>query len=83
MNPFKFLLRIPVPWVFVLVYLIGAGLQVLLPWNIQSLQWISIVKLAGALLFVIGAGFAGWSLYIFHKVSTTTTPGEISTNLVT
>ena len=76
-------MRVPVPWVFVLTYLVGVGLQFLLPFNFLSVEMLRVSKPSGIVLFAIGASFASWSLFIFHKVRTTTTPGESSTKLVT
>jgi protein-S-isoprenylcysteine O-methyltransferase Ste14 len=41
-----------------------------------------IIKTAGVIFFVVGLLFAGWSLLIFRKAHTTTTPGESSKKLV-
>ncbi len=76
------LLKIPVPWVFVLAYLLALPFQLLFPFNIFSLEELFYVKIAGVILFATGAFFASWSLLIFHKASTTTTPGENSKLLV-
>jgi protein-S-isoprenylcysteine O-methyltransferase Ste14 len=80
---FKILLRIPVPWVFILIYLVGLALHFIFPFNILSEAGLFVIKIGGVVLFAIGAFFAAWSLLIFHKASTTTTPGEISKKLVT
>jgi hypothetical protein len=82
LNPLKVLLRIPVPWVFVLTYLVGLVLQVIFPLNILSQEALFFVKIAGIVLFAIGPFFATWSLIIFRKSGTTTTPGESSKKLV-
>jgi protein-S-isoprenylcysteine O-methyltransferase Ste14 len=82
MNIFKILLKIPVPWVYVLVYLISLIPQLLIPVHINGELTIIIIKIAGALFFVTGAFFAAWSLLIFHRARTTTTPGESSARLV-
>lgn len=37
----------------------------------------------GVSLFFIGALLATWSLFLFHRVNTTTTPGEKSIQLIT
>ena len=75
------LLRIPVPWVFVLTYLIGAGLEgVFLPGRLTEYQ---ILTPAGSAVFVIGASLAGWGWLMFHRAGTTRVPGETSTALVT
>jgi len=82
-NPARLLLRIPVPWVFVLGYAAGLGLQMSLPHGTLShrASWVSAG--VGAGLFALGAVIAGWGLAIFHRASTTTVPGERSTLLVT
>jgi len=77
------LLKIPVPWVFVLAYLVGLLSQFIFPYKIESLETLYYIKVAGYVLFAIGAIFAAWSLLIFHKARTTTTPGERSNKLVT
>ena len=80
-NPIRLLMHIPVPWVFVLTYLLGAGLEFACPaWTGSQLPGVSI---AGGLLCAIGAVIAGWSLFIFHKARTTTVPGRTSSKLVT
>ena len=81
-NPSKILLKIPVPWVFILTYLAGLIPHFLFPFNFLKHISTQEVKLAGAFLFVIGALFAAWSLIIFREASTTTTPGESSKKLV-
>lgn len=78
-NLLQFLLLLPVPWVFVLTYLIGSGLQLLFPINIH----LDVMFKIGILFFIIGAIIAAWGLIIFHKAGTTTVPGEISATLVT
>ena len=82
-NPLKILLHVPVPWVFVLTYLIGLVLQLIFPFNIHSQEVLFFIKIIGIVLFALGAVFASWSLIIFHKAHTTTTPGESSKKLVT
>ncbi len=82
-NPLKLLLKIPVPWVYILTYLIGLVFQILFPFQILSQDKLYIVKIIGIVLFLIGLIFASWSLIIFHKASTTTTPGESSRKLIT
>jgi protein-S-isoprenylcysteine O-methyltransferase Ste14 len=78
--PFRLLMRIPVPWVFIFGYLIGAGLSKLFPFSAQSPV---LFKICGAALFLIGAALAGSGLYVFHKARTTTVPGKTSTQVVT
>jgi protein-S-isoprenylcysteine O-methyltransferase Ste14 len=82
LTPFKILLKIPVPWVFVLTYLLGLPLQLIFSSGISNPEVILTVRIAGVILFAFGSFFAAWSLIIFHKASTTTTPGESSKKLV-
>ena len=79
---FRLLMRVPVPWVFVLAYLVGAAIEFALPPAISP----GVLRGAGAaggLLFGVGAVIAGWSLLIFRRARTTTVPGESSSRLVT
>ncbi len=80
---FKILLRIPVPWVFVLTYLVGVALQIIFPINIRSQGALFFIKILGIVLFLIAAIFASWSQILFRKAKTTTTPGERSAKFVT
>ncbi len=77
-----FLLRIPVPWVFVLSYLVGLGLEVLV-FPGGSLSRARFVTEAGIVLFVMGVVFAGWGWVLFWRARTTRIPGQASTTLVT
>jgi protein-S-isoprenylcysteine O-methyltransferase Ste14 len=81
-NPFRLLLHVPVPWVFVGGYLVGAGLERAGPAGLRSAE-ASISGTAGLIVFIMGAAIAGWSLWIFHRAQTTTTPGERSRALIT
>jgi len=76
------MVHVPVPWVFVLTYLLGAALQSLRPWTISPAAARASV-ITGGVLFAVGAVIAGWGLMIFHKARTTTVPGESSVKLVT
>jgi|SRR5215472_12636666 len=81
-NPIRLLMAVPVPWVFVLTYLLGAALQSTRPENIHS-EMARVSTVAGGLVFALGAVIAGWSLIIFRMVRTTTVPGKSSVKLVT
>lgn len=81
-DPIRILLKVPVPWIFVLSYLIGLIPQFIFPVSNHSTETVLLIKISGVILFAIGAFFAAWSLIIFHKANTTTTPGEISKQLV-
>src|SRR5262245_51280991 len=74
------LLRVPVPWVFVLAYLAGAGLQLLLPVRAGSS---TLIRIVGMIVFGVGGVLAAWCLFLFRRASTTTTPGETSSAFVT
>ena len=76
--PLRLLLRIPVPWVFVLAYLAGVAIERLRPTTVLAGH-----AAIGAAVFVVGALIAGWGLLTFKKARTTTVPGEASSSLVT
>jgi protein-S-isoprenylcysteine O-methyltransferase Ste14 len=76
-------LHLPVPWVFVLAFLLGVGLQFVLPLSSASSTLSGLAWLAGLVLFAGGAVIAGWGLVVFHRLRTTTTPGETPNRLVT
>ena len=78
----RFLLRVPVPWVFVLAYLFGAALESMRRRAISP-DTARLTTIAGVVLFVAGAVLAGSGLAIFRSVRTTTVPGEASKKLVT
>ena len=71
-------MRIPVPWVFVLAYVLGAALERVWPVHV-----VGRTEVAGGVLFLAGAVIAGMSLSIFHRARTTTVPGNRSAALVT
>ncbi len=81
-NPIQYLMRVLVPWVFVLTYLLGAGLEFVRPRSISPMSAL-VSTICGAVLFIVGAVIAGWGLVIFHKAGTTRVPGQLSVKLVT
>jgi protein-S-isoprenylcysteine O-methyltransferase Ste14 len=81
-NPVRLLLHLPVPWVYVLTYLVGVGLEWAVPLGIPK-EKLAGVAPAGAAIFVAGAIIAGWGWLIFRKQRTTTVPGKASSRLVT
>ncbi len=81
-NPLRLLLHVPVPWVFVLTYLVGVCAEFSFPPMIHKEKY-SYLFIAGVVLFAIGALIAGWSLLIFRSSKTTTVPGRTSSRLVT
>lgn len=81
-NSIRRLMRVPVPWVFVLTYLAGIGIQLArLP--LMGGGVLRHTGAAGAVLFTLGAVIAGWSLRLFRNARTTTVPGKTSSSLVT
>ena len=82
-GPFQLIMRVPVPWVFVLMYLSGAGLEHIWPMRVGGDVSGGVTSAVGAVLFTIGALIAGWGLVTFHRARTTTVPGESSSRLVT
>lgn len=82
-NPVRLLMRIPVPWVFVLCYLAGVGLERIWPSPRVGSAMDLRVTVAGAVVFGVGAIIAGWALVIFRRSRTTTVPGRRSSRLVT
>ena len=81
-NPLRLLLHVPVPWVFVLTYLVGVAMEFAWPPRSGGAAGVS-VGIAGGALFLLGAIVAGSSLVIFHRERTTTVPGRVSSRLVT
>jgi protein-S-isoprenylcysteine O-methyltransferase Ste14 len=81
-NPVRFLLHVPVPWVFVLTYLLGVVLEHVHRSTISPTAAL-VSTTAGAGLFAVGAVIAGWGLVLFRKAKTTTVPGKLSGKLVT
>ena len=76
------LMRIPVPWVFVLAYVLGLIPQAYIPVELPP-STRHLVRIAGFVLLPAGVALAAWSLAIFRKHRTTTIPGEQSRALVT
>src|SRR5262245_4085719 len=81
-NPIRLLMHIPVPWVFILAYLMGAGLEFAYPSHAYT-EPLYGVRVAGGTLFATGAAIAGWGLLIFYRARTTTVPGKRSSKLIT
>jgi protein-S-isoprenylcysteine O-methyltransferase Ste14 len=80
-NPIRLLLHVPVPWVFVLGYLIGVAAERL--WPSHILKQLPYVGMAGGVVLGIGCAVAGWGLITFWRAHTTTIPGETSSQMVT
>jgi len=78
-NP---LMHIPVPWVFVIAYLVGIGIQLEFPVSIGSANWLTVTQVLGILLLAVGAALAVWAQWIFRREHTTTVPTKTTTSLV-
>jgi protein-S-isoprenylcysteine O-methyltransferase Ste14 len=77
------IMRIPVPWVFILVYLAGVAVQRVLPIAIRSpgLAW--VIRVTGFVFIAVGIAVAFSALGIFRRTKTTTVPHETPSTLVT
>jgi len=76
------LLRVPVPWVFVLTYLAGVGIEAGFHRG-GFFQGYKPLTSVGYVIFTVGAGLAAWGWILFHRAHTTRVPGQDSTKLVT
>jgi protein-S-isoprenylcysteine O-methyltransferase Ste14 len=77
------LLRVPVPWVFVLGYLVGLALQRLAGAQQPAPARRTSLWLAGLALVLLGAALAAWSLSLFRRARTTTVPLDAPSTVVT
>ena len=77
------LLHIPVPWVYVIAYLVGIVIQLVYPILISSTLILAITRVLGAVLLVVGVVIIVWAQLIFHKEHTTTDPTQTSLKLIT
>jgi protein-S-isoprenylcysteine O-methyltransferase Ste14 len=73
------LLSIPVPWVYILSYLLGAAFELAVPARLGG-AWTTPL---GALFFLAGAVIATWAQVLFRRARTTTIPGQVSSTFVT
>lgn len=78
----KALMRIPVPWVFVLTYLAGVGIEAAFHRG-GFFSGNKLLTPAGVTIFTFGAALAAWGWLMFRRAQTTRVPGEDSTALVT
>lgn len=76
-------MNIPVPWVFILTYLIGFVVQLYLPIRIDSSATTIVIREVGLTVVGIGIVIAFSALGIFKKRKTTTIPFETPSTLVT
>jgi protein-S-isoprenylcysteine O-methyltransferase Ste14 len=82
-RPFRLLMHIPVPWVFVLAYLIGVWLEHVWALELGGAVSERVTISLGWVFFTAGAVVAAWGLVTFHRARTTTVPGKVSSQLVT
>lgn len=75
------LLRVPVPWVFVLTYLAGVGAEAAFHSGRFFRDYKSLTPV-GWVIFALGAALAAWGWLIFRRAGTTRVPGQASTTLV-
>jgi len=75
-------MRVPVPWVFILVYLVSVGVQQFLPIVIPSPDLAWIIRIAGFVFVGFGIAVAFSAVGIFRKTKTTTVPHETPSTLV-
>jgi protein-S-isoprenylcysteine O-methyltransferase Ste14 len=80
-QPLRLLLHIPVPWVFVLSYLLGVLIERI--FGIRIPLTLPDIGVLGWVLLAVGAVVAGWGLVTFRRARTTTVPGQASSALVT
>ena len=76
------LLHIPVPWVFVIAYLVGVVVQAVLPVPLSPRARAG-AKFAGWIFMAAGVSLAVWAQVMFRQQRTTTVPGVASSTLVT
>src|SRR5262249_45212543 len=74
--------HVPVPWVFVLAYLCGVGLEFVWP-TPPAVTALPAIRPVGGVVFVLGAVLAGWGWLTFWRARTTTVAGQASSALVT
>ena len=73
--------HIPVPWVFVIAYLIGVVVQAFVPIPL-SVAARDASNLAGWVTMALALVLAAWCLTILRRQRTTTVPGRMSAALV-
>jgi protein-S-isoprenylcysteine O-methyltransferase Ste14 len=83
LPPNRPFLHMPVPWVYVLGFLMGVGLQALAPVRVHSPAVVTALGVCGGILFLLGAALASRSWWLFKRAGTTAVPGEAPQALVT
>jgi len=80
--PIHPLMHVPVPWVYVLGYLVGMLPELWFHTQVPPAA-LGAIHGAGWVLLGLGGVLAVWSLSIFRRLRTTTVPFNVSTHLVT
>ncbi|HVT28647.1 MAG TPA: isoprenylcysteine carboxylmethyltransferase family protein [Lacipirellulaceae bacterium] len=77
------LMHVPVPWIFVLVFLGGVVVQHFVPIRIHSTHARHLIFALGTVITVAGTLLAACGLWIFLSAGTTTVPYKTASKLVT
>lgn len=75
-------IRVPVPWVFILTYLLGVAVGYLLPLPSPPEGWATPVRLLALAPLALGLWLIVAALNLFRQHSTTTVPFETPRHLV-
>jgi len=70
-------MRMPVPWVFVIAYLLGIGIKTVVPVSMGSASWLLLAQILGIVMLAAGATLAVWAQLIFHREHTAPVPFEL------
>lgn len=76
-------MRVPVPWVFVLGYLLGVAIQSGRRIDLHLHPSPNATLIEGTTVFALGLAIAAWGWLTFRAARTTTVPGKASSELVT
>jgi protein-S-isoprenylcysteine O-methyltransferase Ste14 len=76
-------MRIPPPWAFILMYLVGVAVQHVLPIAIRPPELAWIIRAVGFVFVGVGIAVAFSAVGIFKKTNTTMVPFETPSALVT
>jgi protein-S-isoprenylcysteine O-methyltransferase Ste14 len=82
-KPIHPLMNIPVPWMFILTFLAGVILQLLVPIHVESAEVVLISHILGVVFLIPGLALAAYGLAIFRRAHTTTVPFQKVSALVT
>lgn len=74
--------RFPPPLAYLVALLAGYGLEHLWPLPLGPAAWLPLLRIAGALLVVLGVGLAAWANLRFRAAGTSPVPVRPSAALV-